>query len=113
MRESLTNSFFLQSCQHSSTDNSQTLCRSGVEGSADKVFVSDDKRFVSTLYYTDLPHTAMQEIDFIEEGNGQLTAYEFKWNPKRIPKVPKTFTNNYPNATFKVITRDNVEEFLL
>ena len=57
--------------------------------------------------------TAMQEIDFIEEGNGQLAAYEFKWNPKRIAKVPKTFTNSYPNATFNVITRDNVEEFLL
>ena len=57
--------------------------------------------------------TAMQEIDFIEEGNGQLAAYEFKWNPKRIAKVPKTFTNSYPNATFNVITQDNVEEFLL
>ena len=60
-----------------------------------------------------LAHHCQQEIDFIEEGNGQLAAYEFKWNPKRIAKVPKTFTNSYPNATFNVITRDNVEEFLL
>lgn len=36
------------SCQHSSTDNAQTLCQSQFDGSADKVFISDDKQFVST-----------------------------------------------------------------
>lgn len=57
--------------------------------------------------------TAMQEIDLIEEGDGELTAYEFKWNPKRTAKCPKSFADNYREATFRVITRDNVEEFLL
>lgn len=57
--------------------------------------------------------TAMQEIDLIEEGNGKLAAYEFKWNPKRTAKFPKSFADNYPGSVFKVITPDNVEEFLL
>jgi hypothetical protein len=39
--------------------------------------------------------------------------YEFKWNPKRSAKFPKAFSDNYPEATFTVITPDNIEEFLL
>ena len=57
--------------------------------------------------------TAMQEIDLIEEGDGKLMTYEFKWNPKRSAKFPKAFSDNYPEATFTVITPDNIEEFLL
>lgn len=57
--------------------------------------------------------TAMQEIDLIEEGNGKLAAFEFKWNPKRAAKFPKSFADNYTGATFKVITPENMEEFLL
>jgi len=54
-----------------------------------------------------------QEIDYLEEGNGKLYAYEFKWNPKKISKLPKSFEQAYPGAEFKVIHRDNVYEFLL
>ena len=57
--------------------------------------------------------TAMQEIDLIEEGDGKLMTYEFKWNPKRSAKFPKAFSDNYPEATFTVITPDNIEEVLL
>lgn len=57
--------------------------------------------------------TAMQEIDLIEEGDGELAAYEFKWNPKRVAKCPKSFVDNYKEATFRMITPDNVEKFLL
>lgn len=53
-----------------------------------------------------------KEIDFIEEGDGKITAYEFKWNPNAKVKMPKNFTENY-NSDFKVITPKNYEEFLL
>jgi len=53
-----------------------------------------------------------QEIDFIEESDGQLTAYEFKWNPKAKVKIPSSFHHTYPDAQFKVIDRDNFENFL-
>ena len=33
-----------------------------------------------------------QEIDFIEEANGQLVAYEFKWNPLAKVKKQASFT---------------------
>lgn len=57
--------------------------------------------------------TQQQEIDYIEERDQQLFAYEFKWSSKKAaPRFPKTFVRNYENAVTKVITRDNYEEFL-
>jgi predicted AAA+ superfamily ATPase len=54
-----------------------------------------------------------QEIDYLEEGDGKLYAYEFKWSPKKASKLPKSFEQAYPGAEFKVIHRDNAYEFLL
>lgn len=53
-----------------------------------------------------------QEIDFIEETDGQLVAYEFKWNPLAKVKKPASFTQAYPAAQFEVIHKDNFETFL-
>ncbi len=53
------------------------------------------------------------EIDYLEEINGKLHAYEFKWNASAKVKEPKTFTKAYPEADFSVIHKDNIEEFLL
>lgn len=57
--------------------------------------------------------TAQQEIDYLEELDGKMTAYEFKWNPNKTAKFPKTFTNAYPEAEVKLITLKNFEEFVL
>lgn len=54
-----------------------------------------------------------QEIDYIEEIDGQLSAVEFKWNPNRKAAMPLTFSRAYTDADFKVVTRDNFEGFLL
>ena len=54
-----------------------------------------------------------QEIDYIEEIDGQLSAVEFKWNPNRKAAVPLSFSRSYPDADFKVVTRDNFDTFLL
>jgi len=56
--------------------------------------------------------TQHQEIDYIEEYNGQLTAFEIKWNPKKKVVFPKTFINNYPNTKFEVINPDNIWDFV-
>jgi predicted AAA+ superfamily ATPase len=56
---------------------------------------------------------AQQEIDYIEERNGSMNAYEFKWNPKSNVKFPRTFLIAYENVETKVITPDNISEFLL
>lgn len=56
---------------------------------------------------------AQQEIDYIEERNGQLHAFEFKWNTTAKARIPKTFTRAYPDSTGKIITPDNLQDFLL
>jgi len=53
-----------------------------------------------------------QEIDLLEEKDGVLFAYEFKWNPKRQAKIPKSFVDAYPNYRFEVITSGNYIDFL-
>lgn len=58
--------------------------------------------------------TQKQEIDFIEEVDQNLFAYEFKYNPKKVnSKCPVTFSNNYPNVPFDVITSENYMDFVL
>ena len=58
--------------------------------------------------------TQKQEIDFIEEVDQNLFAYEFKYNPKKVnSKCPVTFSNNYPNVPFDVITSENYTDFVL
>ena len=55
-----------------------------------------------------------QEIDYLEEEDGRLQAFEFKWNERKgNVKCPDAFMNTYPHAEFKVITPKNMEEFLL
>lgn len=56
---------------------------------------------------------AKQEVDYIEEKDGVLTAYEFKWNPKKHPSAPISFSKAYPDACFKVVTSNNYDEFLM
>ena len=57
--------------------------------------------------------TQQQEIDYLEEGGGKLHAYEIKWNPRKKATITRTFTEAYPDTEFKVITPDNIAEFLL
>ena len=54
-----------------------------------------------------------QEIDYLEESGGKLHAYEMKWNPRAKASITKTFTEAYPNSEFKVISTDNIADFLL
>lgn len=54
------------------------------------------------------------EIDYVEEEDGRLLAFEFKWNDRKANvKCPESFAKSYPDAEFKVITPKNVEEFLM
>lgn len=53
-----------------------------------------------------------KEIDWIEDYDGKLHAYEFKWSDKPV-KVPKVFIQTYPDSTFEVVHRDNFLDFVL
>lgn len=53
-----------------------------------------------------------KEIDFIEERDGKLMAFEFKWRDGKV-KEPKEFLQTYSNGEFKVIDKKNYWEFVL
>ncbi|MFV0340975.1 MAG: ATP-binding protein [Parachlamydiaceae bacterium] len=52
-----------------------------------------------------------KEIDWVEEREGKLFGYEFKW-AKKIIKPPKLWQDNYPNSNFEGIDRDNYLPFI-
>lgn len=53
-----------------------------------------------------------QEIDFVEEKDGKIFGYEFKWKPKSKVKIPETFTKIYEAETI-IIDRNNFREFVI
>lgn len=57
--------------------------------------------------------TQQQEIDYIEEFDGQIKTFEFKYNPKSKARMPLTFAKTYPNHEFNVITPENYQDWLL
>ncbi len=52
-----------------------------------------------------------KEIDLIEERDGKLFAFEFKWKDRNI-KVPKDWKESYPNSEFKIIDKQNYFQFI-
>lgn len=50
------------------------------------------------------------EIDWIEEENGEISAFEFKWQAKKI-KTPKFFLEKY-GKPLSVISRENYLDFV-
>jgi len=55
--------------------------------------------------------TQQQEIDLVEEEK-ELKAFEFKWGKTKTPRIPQTFTENYPKATTQIISPANIENFV-
>jgi predicted AAA+ superfamily ATPase len=51
------------------------------------------------------------EIDLIEEKEGSLYAYEFKYGTK-ISKVPSPWLKAYPESSFKIINAKNYRSFI-
>ena len=52
-----------------------------------------------------------QEIDLVEEGDGSISAFEFKYSPNKKVKFPKTFIEKY-NPDTHVINRSNFRNFV-
>ena len=57
--------------------------------------------------------TQQQEIDYIEDKNSELSAFEFKWNPNKKGVLSKTFSKAYSVKNFDTISPDNMETFLM
>ena len=55
-----------------------------------------------------------QEVDYIEECDGMMTAFEMKWNPKKgNTTFPRAFLEAYNVKETVVITPDNYLDYLL
>lgn len=52
------------------------------------------------------------EIDMVEEINGKLNAFEFKWSRKRKIRIPAGFSEKYGVKEMKIITPENLHELI-
>jgi len=52
------------------------------------------------------------ELDYVEEKDGLLYGFEFKWKSTRH-KPPASWLENYPNASFNLVHQENFEGFVL
>ncbi len=72
-------------------------------------YLSYNKIFAETFFWRTY---SQQEIDWIEEIDDKLDAYEIKYTKKKI-KIPPQWQKNYRNSTFKLINKDNYLEFIM
>lgn len=54
-----------------------------------------------------------QEVDYIEDIDGVLHAFEFKWSTSKQPKLTETFAKSYPNHTFSAVNPENYQDFVV
>ena len=57
--------------------------------------------------------TQQQEIDFVEEQDGMLNAYEFKLSETKKTKLSSSFQNAYTVNQYHTISLSNLEDILL
>lgn len=69
---------------------------------------SYNKRYANTYFWRTRDKA---EIDYIEEEDGILNAFEFKWKKQKV-NFSYSFRDAYPNHTTTVVTRENFEEFI-
>jgi len=67
------------------------------------------QKFVSNYFWRTYDQ---QELDWLEEQNGNISGYEFKWNENQKAKIPTAFAKAYPEATFEVINKQNYLDFI-
>ena len=72
-------------------------------------FNQNNRHFVNTFFWRTYDK---KEIDYIEEKDGKLTCFEFKFNRKKEKKAPREFVEAYPNSIFKTITPENFYELI-
>lgn len=55
---------------------------------------------------------SQQEIDYVEERNSEMFAYEFKWKKTSNTRFPKSFLRNYTILETNVISSENFLDFV-
>ena len=72
-------------------------------------YLSYNKIFAETYFWRTY---SQQEIDWIEQIDEKLDAYEIKYTKKKV-KIPPQWQKHYQNSTFKLINRDNYLDFIM
>ena len=68
------------------------------------------QQFVNQYFWRTYDH---KEIDYLEEADGVLSGYEFKWSPTAKVKEPTDFLQTYPGSQVQRVDRSNYWRFLL
>ena len=71
-------------------------------------FIKNNSLFANTFFWRTYDR---QEIDLVEERDGRLFAYEFKWKNEKVKK-PRAWSKAYPTSGFEVISQDNYLQWL-
>ncbi len=71
-------------------------------------YLSYSESFVNCFFWRT---TQQQEVDYVEERDGKIFGYEFKWSERRKVRFPKTFTETYKAET-SVVSRHNFRDFI-
>ncbi len=75
-----------------------------------KKFLHYQRRKVNCWFWRT---TDQAEVDWIEEENGEMRAFEFKYNGKSTAQLSKKFRTSYPEAKTMIVSPENIHEFLL
>lgn len=73
-------------------------------------FLNNHQKHASRFFWRTL---AQQEVDYIEDANAKITAFECKWNPKAKGRISRAFSNAYPKALTQIVHPENAGEFLM
>jgi uncharacterized protein len=73
-------------------------------------YLNNTQQHASRFFWRTL---AQQEVDYIEDANGTVTAFECKWNVKAKGGLSRAFSNAYPTAVTHIVHPENASEFLL
>lgn len=72
-------------------------------------YLSNNKIFAQTYFWRTY---SQQEIDWVEEIDGKLFAYEMKFKNKKV-KIPPQWQKNYENYDYQVVNKDNYLDFIM
>jgi predicted AAA+ superfamily ATPase len=67
------------------------------------------RKFCNTYFWRT---NRQQEIDYLEEIDGKLYAFEFKWQASKHPKPVPLFKETYRESEFHEINRENFIDFV-
>lgn len=65
-------------------------------------------QYPNTYFWRDY---SKAEIDYLEESNGQMRAFECKWSA-RSARMPKAFSDQFPDVQLELVNKDNYLETL-